>query len=89
MERIYTDIFPCLQIIRCANLEKQPFLVVIFDLSQAYFDRDRNGITDKVSPFTGKIDPADFYMIMPDAGNYCSDPRLPGVEGGDASRLGI
>lgn len=70
-------------------LEKQPFLIVIFDLSQTYFDGDRDGITDKVSPFNGEIDPADFYMIMPDADSYCSDSRLPGVEGGDASRLGI
>jgi hypothetical protein len=57
-------------------LEKRPFLVVIFDLSQAYFDGDRDGITDKVSSIDGGIDPADFYMIMPDAGSYCSDPEF-------------
>jgi hypothetical protein len=55
-------------------LEKRPFLVVLFDLSQAYFDADRDGITDMVAPFTGEIDPADFYTIMPDAESYCSDP---------------
>jgi hypothetical protein len=55
-------------------LEKLPFLIVIFDLSRSYFDADRDGITDKVSSFADEIDPADFYILMPDADSYCRDP---------------
>lgn len=57
-------------------LEDLPFLVVMFDLSRSYFDADRDGITDKISPFAYEIDPADFYMMMPDANSYCSDPGI-------------
>ncbi|HYD68343.1 hypothetical protein [Azospirillum sp.] len=59
-------------------LEDNPFLVFDFELKKYYFDSDRNGYADEVGVLLyPDIDPADFYVRLPDAATYCYNDGHP------------